>query len=291
MSEENTNYPKTYEEFRALPATEQIKFMTNNPQDHGELLELMTNNFKYAVIDGHQVFQTDDGEFVEHILMDEQYFVDNWLAQFAIARVGERNYFDMEAWNTLTDGFTKGVIVLTENKQPLFVITKFTDMGLNPTERVYMAGSAGKAGNGKFVPDLSERGRLTQTFSEELSVILGSREGLTIPEMVPEWFYRKHNVDRLTMSQVTFIRDNFLYAGQPLEPDGDLLIKAQSILSKWNNERVASPDDRKFIIDLTEGAFNFDYEVNTVEPQDVEVKQIENQPDQEVDKPFNLFDD
>lgn len=290
MSEE-INYPKTYEEYRALPASEQIKFMTNNPHEHGELLELMTNNFKYAIIDGHQVFQTDDGEFVEHVLMDEQYFVENWIAQFAIARVGERNYFDMESWNTITDGFTKGVIILDENKQPLFVITKFTDMGLNPIERATMTSCAGKAGNGKFIPDLAERGRMTHTFSEELNVILNSREGLTIPEMVPQWFYKKHNVDPLTMSQVTFIRDNFLYAGQPLDPDGDILIKVQRVLSKWNNEKVISDDDRKFILDVTGGTFNFDYEVNKVEPQATDVQQIENQPTEQPDKPFNMFDE
>ena len=287
MSEEFQT-PKNYEEYRALPAAEQIKFMSDNPAEHGELLELMTNNFNHMLIDGHHVIQTDDGEFVEHVLMDEEYFVQNWLAQFAIARVGERNYFDMETWNAITDGFTKGVIILDADKNPQFVIAKFTDMHMSPTDRFVMAHAAAKAGNGKFIPDLGERGKLTQEFSQDIAQILTANEAPTIPEMIPEWFYQKHKVDRVTMAQVTFIRDNYQYAGQWLDPDGDILKKVEKVLGSWNQNRIASEEDKKFVIDLTGGVFNFDYTGNKVEAQIAEQEQpvVE---EQEPPKAFDMF--
>ncbi|WNV45875.1 hypothetical protein [Aeromonas phage AerS_266] len=235
--------------------------------DHGKLIEFLTGSFKYATVGGQRVIQTPDGLFVEHVLMEEDYFVNNWLVQFAIHQVGDKNYFNMEEWSVLTDGFTKGVIVINEQKEPVLLIRKFTDMGLSQqgTEQLNFCGSYASHANHA---QEQERDELVKQFALQVKSITENDEtDNTITGMIPLWYYRKHNVDPKTLQQVIYIRDNFKFANQPIDPDGDIIKKVEKILFTWNTENTVTNSDKAFVLEITDHQFNFDWTGNLLEPQ------------------------
>lgn len=235
--------------------------------DHGKLIEFLTGSFKYAVVGGHRVIQTPDGLFVEHVLMEEDYFVNNWLVQFAIHQVGDKNYFNMEEWSTLTDGFTKGVIIINEQKEPVLLIRKFTDMGLSQegVEKLNFCGAYASHANHA---EEQERDELVKQFALQVKSITQNDEvDNTITGMIPTWYYHKHNVDPKTLQQVIYIRDNFKFADQPIDPDGDIIKKVEKILFTWNTENKVTDNDKTFILEVTDHQFNFDWTGNLLEPQ------------------------
>lgn len=239
-----------------------------NRMDHGDLIEFLTSSFKYADVAGQRVIQTPDGLFVEHVLMEESYFVDNWLTQFAIHQVGDKNYFNMEEWNILTDGFTKGVIVINENKLPVLIIRKFTDMNLSNANADKLNFCGSYASRAHHAQD-RERDELIKQFVTQVQAISENESrGNTIPEMVPLDYYRQHGVDPLTMQQVIYIRDNYHHAGSPIDPDSDILKRVENILFGWNVDNKISPEDKAFILETTNNQFSFDYDHHYVDTTD-----------------------
>ncbi|QDB70472.1 hypothetical protein CF8_0060 [Aeromonas phage CF8] len=241
---------------------------TIDRMDHGDLIEFLTSSFKYADVGGQRVIQTPDGLFVEHVLMEESYFVENWLTQFAIHQVGDKNYFNMEEWNILTDGFTKGVIVINENKTPVLIIRKFTDMGLSSAAADKLNFCGSYASRAHHAQD-RERDELIKQFATQVQAISESEtRGNTIPEMIPLEYYRQHGVDPLTMQQVIYIRDNYQHAGSPIDPDSDILKRVEKILFGWNVENKITADDKAFVLEITENQFSFDYDHHYVDTAD-----------------------
>lgn len=253
--------------------------------DHGKLLEFLTGSFKYATVGHQRVIQTPDGLFVEHVLMEEDYFVNNWLVQFAIHQVGDKNYFNMEEWSLLTDGFTKGVIVINEQKEPVLLIRKFTDMGLSQ-EGIEKLNFCGSYASHALHAEDQERDDLVKQFALQVkSITEQDNTDNTISGMIPLWYYRKHNVDPRTLQQVIYIRDNFKFADQPIDPDGDIIKRIEKILFTWNTEGKVSDNDKLFVLEVTDNQFNFDWTGNLLEPE--QLPPVEEKPK----PPFDPFED
>lgn len=236
---------------------------------HGDLVEFLTKSFSYAEVAGQRVIQTPDGLFVEHVVMEEEYFVNNWLSQFAIGHAGNKNYFDMETWNQLTDNFTKGVIIIDDKKLPVLVIRKFTEMVLpeDLLEKLSFCGNF--ASRAKFVTDEQEKSQLIRQFAEQVQYITeyadSGEEDDTLTALIPPAFYKKHGVHPLTMKQLIYIRDTYKVADLPIDPDGDIFKRLESVISRFNNGEVISDQDKQFVLDITQNDFLFDSADHSVE--------------------------
>lgn len=233
---------------------------------HGKLIEFMTDAFRSVEIAGKNVIQTPDGEFIEYVLMEEQYFVDNWLVQFAIGHVGEKNYFNHSEWSRLTNAFTKGVIVLNEDKQPVVLIRKFIDMDLNYMQQHYLQDVAGQASDAKFIPNKEEADELVNRFADAVKVITSQNPDYdTLTSMIPLEYYLSKGVDPTVVKQVIYIRDNYQIDGKPIEPDCEVMKEVEAILYKYARQERVTDKEKALVQEITNGDFIFDETSNKVE--------------------------
>lgn len=240
---------------------------------HDKLMELMTNSFRVAEVDGRRILQSPDGEFLEYVLMDQSYFNENWLTQFALGYVGEHNYFDMTAWSDITLAFTKGVIVIDNTGTPVLVIRKFTDINMTGDGQAWMNYYGGQVAKAKHAIDEHERDEMISNFAKQIEAVtkeLGSPNSNDLTSMIPDRYYKENGVDVTTMKQVIYIRDTYKLGGNHLDPDGEVINRVEKVLSKWNNQRVVSDQDKKFILEVTSNEFIFDSTQDKVEPNNSE---------------------
>lgn len=232
---------------------------------HASLIDLMTNNFRHVEIAGKQVIQTLDGEFVEYVLMEESFFVENWLVQFAIGHVGTKNYFNHAEWSRLTDGFTKGAIILNEDKQPVCLIRKFIDMDLSTAGQTYLDHFAREASKAKFVPK-DEADELIRGFADVVGKIAEQNPDYdTLTAMIPYEYYIRHGVDPTVVKQCIWIRDNYKFAGEAIDPESDIMKAVEIVLYKHARGEATTEKERALVFNITNGDFNFDGTINTVD--------------------------
>lgn len=245
---------------------DQTQFEGIDRAKHGKLIQFMTDAFKSVEIAGKNVIQTPDGEFIEYVLMEEKYFIDNWLVQFAIGHVGEKNYFNHESWSRLTDAFTKGVIVLNEEKQPVVLIRKFIDMDLNHMQQHHMTDVSRQASAAKFIPNKDEADELVNRYAQAVTIITSQNpEYDTLTSMIPLEYYLNNGVDPTVVKQVIYIRDTYQIDGKPIEPDCEVMKKVEATLYKFARGEYVSPEEKALVTEITNGDFIFDQDPNKVE--------------------------
>lgn len=233
---------------------------------HGKLIEFMTDSFRNVEIAGKQVIQTLDGEFIEYVLMEEEYFVQNWLTQFAIGHVGQKNYFNHEQWSKLTNAYTKGVIVLNKDNQPVVLIRKFIDMDLGDELQHYMDHYSRQASQAAHVPDKNEADEIITKFAQVVEQITEQNPDYdTLTAMIPYEYYLRNGIDPTVVKQCIWIRDNYKFAGEPIDPDSDIMKAVEIVLYKHARGEPTSEKERSLVFNLTNGDFNFDGAVNKVD--------------------------
>lgn len=250
---------------------------------HGKLVDFLNTAFRSHEVGGRNIIQTQDGEFLEYVLMEEQYFLDNWLAQFAIGTPGTKNYFNHEAWSAMTDGFTKGVIVLNEEQQPTLIIRKFIDMDLGINAQAYLDHYARQAAFAQYVPDKAEADEIVNKFAEVTVAITGQNPDYdTLTAMIPYEYYLRHGVDPTVVKQVIHIRDNFTYKGQSIGEESEVLPQVEAILYKNARNEKLTQAEKNLIIEITNDGFIFNDDTNSVDTKVQEHKQ-EEIPDDDYD--------
>lgn len=249
-------------------ATEQ-DFENVDKVKHGKMLEFL-QSIKSVEIAGKNVIQLPDGEFAEYVLMEEEYFVNNWLSQFAIGFVNGVNYFNQSEWYRLTDAFTKGVIVLNEDKEPVLLIRKFTDIDMSPNSRSYLEYHVNKIGaNAKFNPNKAEVDQALGTLTEIVQKLTEQNQDYdTLTMMIPWEYYISKGVNFYIMKQLIYIRDNFNYKGVPVNGNEELLIQIEDILKRNALKEPIYTKERELIHEITNGTFIFYDGEHVVETKD-----------------------
>ncbi|QYN80025.1 hypothetical protein PQD71_gp132 [Kosakonia phage Kc263] len=242
---------------------------------HSKLVDLL-GSIRSVEINGKTVIQTQDGEFIEYVLMDEQYFVEHWLVQFAIGNVSGRNYFNQEAWNKLTDGYTKGVIILNDDQQPVVLIRKFIDMDLNANQQAIFDQYTRTASHAANIPNKDEVDQIMTSLSSILSGVAQQNPDYdTLTALVPYEYYLSKGIDPTVVKQVIYIRDTYTYKGQPIQPDGDLLKQVEAILYKNARNELITKEEIALINEITDNQFEFNGTVNKVETNNSQPAQEE----------------
>lgn len=233
---------------------------------HSKLLELAAS-IKSLEINGQQILQTPDGDFVEYVLMEEEFFVDNWLSQFAIGRVGGKNYFNQQGWNVITDGYTKGVIVINEDKDAVLIIRKFIDMNLNANQRHALESYTRGASETLHIQD---KARVDEAV-DSLSIVIGKITEIKNPDydvltaMIPLEYYLSKGINPFVMKQVIYIRDTYKYKDIPMVEQEDVLKKVEQILHNNIIGMKIPIEDIKLVTEITNGEFIFNGSENVVE--------------------------
>lgn len=249
---------------------------------HGKLLEFL-GSIKTVQLAGKDIIQTPGGEFIEYVFMDEQYFIDNWLAQFAIGNVAGKNYFDQDGWNRLTDGYTKGVIVLNQDKDPTLLIRKFIDMDLNPNQQAYFDQYTRTASHAAHIPNKDEVDSIMASLADILSQAAAQNPDYdTLTAMIPYEYYLSKGIDPTVMKQVIYIRDHYTYKGEPIDPTGPLIAQIETILYKNARGEAIQKEEVVLINEVTNNEFEFNDTVNKVDTQDSVVQE---------EKPFDPLSD
>jgi hypothetical protein len=233
---------------------------------HGKLMDFLTE-IRSIDIAGKRIIQLPDGEFAEHVLMEEDYFVENWLTGFAIGFVNGKNYFNQDGWYQITDGYTKGVIVLNANKEPVVVIRKFIDMDMSINNQSYLEYYVRTMGaNAKFNPNKAE---VDATLNELTNIVQKLTEQNpeydTLTMMVPWEYYLSKGVNPTVLKQVIYIRDSFSYKGVPLSEDEELLKQVEDILKRNAEKKPVTVAEKNLIGEITGNTFIFHDGSNVVE--------------------------
>lgn len=236
---------------------------------HGKMLEFL-QSIKTVEIAGKNIIQLPDGEFAEYVLMEEEYFVNNWLAQFAIGFVGGKNYFDQASWFKLTDAFTKGVIVLNEDKEPVLVIRKFTDIDMSANNMSHLEYHVRKIGaNAKFNPNKAEVDQALGSLTDIIQKLTAQNKDYdTLTMMIPWEYYISKGVNFYIMKQLVYIRDNFSYKGVPVNGNDKLLDQIEDILKRNALNEPVHAKEKELINEITGNTFIFNTGGNVVETKD-----------------------
>lgn len=233
---------------------------------HGKLKDLIENSFRIANIDGKQVIQSLDGEFIEYTLMDEDYFVNNWLAQFAVGMTGKVNYFNQQLWAEYTQQFTKGVIVLNKEMNPTLIIRKFIDMDLSINQQHHMDHQARIASNAANIPNKEEVDQMLITMAQAVEAIAEQNPDYdTLTAMIPMDYYLEHGINPFAAKQAIWIRDNYTYKGEPLTGDSEVMEQISNILYRNAMNLPVTDEEKALISEITEDQFIFNSGPNTVE--------------------------
>lgn len=237
-------------------------------REHGLLTDLFST-IRSMDLGGKNIIQTLDGQFIEYILMDEDYFVNNWLAQFAIGRTGKHNYFDQTGWNKLTDGYTKGVIVINEEKLPVLIIRKFIDMNLDTNQASLLEHYTRRASDAANIPNKSEVDKVLSGLADIVTNVteITNPDYDTLTAMVPYEYYLSKGINPIVMKQVIWIRDNYTYEGLPLTAESPVLKEIEGALLKNANGDPISQAEIDLVIKVTNGDFEFNGIPNKVETQ------------------------
>lgn len=258
------------------------EFTGIDAQKHGELLDML-RDLRSMDIGGHKVMQLPDGEFVEHVLMDEEYFIANWLPLFAIGMVNGKNYFNQDSWNVLTDGYTKGVIVLNKEKEPVLVIRKFIDMDLGINHKNYLDQVTRQAAHAANIPDKADVDSIVNNVATIIEQVTSQNEEWdTLTMMIPWQYYLDHGINPYVSKQVVYIRDTFSYKGVKMNHpiNGDLLDQVTDILLRNSRSEKITPAEKALVNEITQNTFIFNGEANKVEDQS-----------SSTDRPFDLLSD
>lgn len=240
-----------------------------DPQKHGELLGML-EKIRSVELNGQKITQLPGGEFVEHVLMDEDYFVENWLPLFAIGFVNGRNYFNQTDWNRLTDGYTRGVVVLNKEKEPVLVIRKFIDMDLGPDHKNYLDHVTRSASQAANIPSKEEVDAVIGNVATLVEKITSqNQEYDTLTMMIPWDYYLAHGINPYVSKQVVYIRDTFSYKGVEMSnPDnGDILDQVTDILMRNSRNENVTAAEKALVGEITQNTFIFNGDVNKVEDQ------------------------
>lgn len=244
------------------------QFLNIDKAKHGKLLEFLAS-VKSVDLNGKNIMQTPDGEFVDYILMEEQYFIDNWLAQFALGNVSGKNYFDQDGWNRLTDGYTKGVIVINENKDATVLIRKFIDMDLNVNQQAHFDHYTRTASHAAHIPNKDEVDSIMTSLADILSQVSEQNPDYdTLTALIPYEYYLSKGIDPTVMKQVIYIRDNFKYKGEPISTNGELITRIESILYKNSRGETITKEEVALINEVTDNQFEFNNTSNKVDTKD-----------------------
>lgn len=239
---------------------------TANRMEVGDIKELMERGVRHLEINGKLIIQdVESGEFIDYILMDEEVFVNDWLLYFAMGRVGEKLYFDLDSWTELTNNNTKGIIVVNNTEKTfLFSISKFTDMDFSGTKlKEFYQATGSAAAHVKSIPDSNEQGReinnwaiLAVDANEQAGEV--ENEGDRFTNLIPTWFYAKHDVNPDVIKAVIFIRDNYLYEGERILPDTPLHDRIEEIMKKYYSNITLTTTEKEFISKVTNGDLTLD---------------------------------
>lgn len=263
-----------------------------NRRDHHKLVHYLSNSFHAGDVGGEQVIQDKSGEFLEYILMDQEYFNQNWLGQFALGRIGDKCYFDFTGWGQLTHNFTVGVMVVNQEKEPLFVIRKFTDTNLGDWGDAWLAQYSREAANinneiDEHAKDISVGKYADKVMALIADVNAAGHDPSDVSNLVPDEYYKQHGLNKNALQGTIYIRDNFTVGGNPIDPDGEIFQRVDKVLNKWFNTETVTDADKQFIKELTNGRFNFNAVPNSV---DTAVSATPSAP-QPVKTPEQLADD
>lgn len=238
-----------------LEKTAKIKEAINDSFEHEDLIELVDEKVVTYSADGKTIsFSLAENEFVDYVLMGDEYFYNNWLTQFAIGTVAGRNYFDMSTWSEITDRFTKGVIVVhEETKAFLFIIPKFIEPNYSAEAQALICRLSRMAGRSKN----QSREEATKTVSafaklfQEISSKEKEHGGVT--DLIPNRIYEMFKVNPKVLKDVIYIRDHFKTIGAN-DKNGD---EATRIITKRYNNEPITKKEKEFIWSLTEGQYIF----------------------------------
>lgn len=263
---------------------EEIRGRVNDVYEHDRLIDMLVYSFKKHNIGGKDVFTSPEGDLLDYVLMEEQYFIDNWLTQFAIGRIGEKSYFDLDYWNELTENLTKGVIILDSDNVPILIIPKFVGSNFTPDEQSFIDSKSRLAASAKDIPDQREVAQILNAFSQQITRVISAGRDYEDPltKLIPVEYYQKHNINTEVLKQVIYIRDHFKYNGEAIEPESEVIGNIEKILLKNFNRENISKEEKNLINEITGGNFIFNSDSNTVDTKN-------SSPQEE--EPFSPFED
>lgn len=188
---------------------------------------------------------------VEHV-MEEHEFVRVWLRQFALGNSIGINYFNLRGWNGISAMGQKSVMVVDNDMKPVLVIPPLLSTNLTEPARRMLQRANVAIYNIANTP--SNKGIMSATSgaASQVANALDNIKRLTYTDLVPDWYYEKHNVNPSIEQQVHYIKD-VINAGTDVR---ESLNEAKDILIKLGKGESITIKESEFLKNITRGEFD-----------------------------------
>ncbi|QCW23214.1 hypothetical protein HWC35_gp120 [Vibrio phage USC-1] len=235
-------------------------------------------DLKLVKVDDQYALKDPAGGYViSDTTIHEKAFVNRWLDQFALGFVGPTNYFDARAWGELTHGHQRGVVIVDDKGEAIFVIPPLSRIQLNETEQ-YVLDLAHKnftnASSAEQTGDAHRAKEIVRQTSELIKTHI-SDETITVTHLIPEWFYTKYGVVPYIKRSMIYCRD--MYGLNPdIKEDWEM---AKSVFTNIHNKVALTQEQLIFMEILTEGEFTPPDYVPVNEPSEISPESPSNSED------------
>ena len=279
-----------------MPEFKEVKKITEvfpeiDRGSHHKLIELQ-NSINSFIMDGKLILQTSEGgEILGYDAMYESIFVNNWIRQFAIGEVNGTRYFNFASWAELTDDNRKGVIVVEDKTNiPMFLIPPFGRPNMTTLEMSKMAYVVGKGSEMVHCLDEHAKDNISLRIGATIEKKFGDGRGYlddrnNLTTYVPNWVYRRNGIVPMALKAMIYIRDVYKTVD-----DEEVFDKAEEILTRFYKGETISVDEKRFILGITNGEFNFNSLIK-VNGETTNNSESKTEPELPLEENNSLFDD
>lgn len=228
------------------------KLLATLKSEFGYLDEL-----KVKIVEDKVLLGDESGPSIVESYIEEQEFVRVWLRQFALGNSIGINYFKLGEWNELSQRGLKAVMVISnegDNPTPLFLVPPLITTHLGERERQLLRMANSRAYSNSLDPskekDLTSNLGVADKITEELSKL----KQLTYQDLIPQWFFEKHDIIPEVEKQVHYIKD-IINGGVDITSK---LAETKDILKALYNKEKISKEEKEFLLEITKNEFVVD---------------------------------
>lgn len=269
--------------------------MINNINEEIEQRIRKIKEITYHEVDGKKIALYDGLPIENTKLINESEFVDRWLFNFAMGWVNikgqDRLYFPINQWNRFAANLNEkgiplskegraAILVITDDqKEILFKIDPLNNPNFTPEEQQRLQDISGflSQASSASKENQSEYLNMGSKFVKETLV----KTTYSITDVIPNWFYKKHDLYPVAVKQSIFLKDNY-----GIDPKSDEFINASLSFVKLQKGIELTKEEKENILHLTNNEFNFENNVTPLKDVKDETVINNNQEDNVIDDPF-----
>lgn len=212
-------------------------------------------------VDGKPMLGDGNIPFNVQSVIYEKDFVREWLMAFAVGNEIGVNYFNLQKWFSISLNGTKAVMVVDENRQPLFVVPPLISHNLTPREMDFFRTASemmyANSNNVQISKDPQANLRISNQVVEKIKDV----KRRTFTDLITPAFYEKYSIVPLVEQQIYYIKDRINDGKTPIEEINALRL---ALYKNHKGEKLTS-EEKELVARLSKNSFELNEPSDTKE--------------------------